>query len=131
MFGRMDRRYAPAECARLGKYLTDHGYIVTEGDLGPGSAVPSSVKVQELIGSSQPLEWNVDFDNTSQLSNRLRGALAQNEFGFVGSGTVQIMTVDHIEVGRVTVGVPIYTPLRSPRSLSRRAILKSTSSGNA
>jgi rhomboid protease GluP len=87
MFGRMDRRYAPAECARLAKYLTDHGYIVTEGDLGPGSAVPSSVKVQELIGSSQPLEWNVDFDNAAKTSSRL--TLAQNEFGFVGSGTVQ------------------------------------------
>jgi hypothetical protein len=24
MFGRLDPRYAPAECARLGKYLTDH-----------------------------------------------------------------------------------------------------------
>ncbi len=31
MFGRMDPRYAPEECARLGKYLADHGYIVTDG----------------------------------------------------------------------------------------------------
>jgi rhomboid protease GluP len=87
MFGRMDRRYAPAECARLGKYLTDHGYVVTDGDLGPGSAVPSSAKVQELIGSSQPIEWKVDFDNTTKASRVLTPA--QNDFGFVGSGTMQ------------------------------------------
>ena len=87
MFGRMDRRYAPAECARLGKYLTDHGYVVTDGDLGPGSAVPSSAKLQELIGSSQPIEWNVDFNITTQASGLL--TLATNDFGFVGFGTMQ------------------------------------------
>jgi rhomboid protease GluP len=87
MFGRMDPRYAPAECARLGKYLTDHGYLVTAGALEPGSAVPSPAKLQELIGSSQPIEWNVEFDNTTKASGLLR--LASNEFGFVGSGTVQ------------------------------------------
>jgi len=87
MFGRMDRRYAPSECARLGRYLTDHGYVVTDGDLGPGSAVPSSAKLQELIGSSQPIEWNVEFTNTTQALGSL--TLATNDFGFVGSGTVR------------------------------------------
>jgi rhomboid protease GluP len=87
MFGRLDPRYAPAECARLGKYLTDHGYLVTAGALEPGSAVPSPAKLQELIGSSRPIEWNVEFDNTTKASSLLR--LASNEFGFVGSGTVQ------------------------------------------
>jgi hypothetical protein len=87
MFGRLDPRYAPAECARLGKYLTDQGYIVADGTTGPGSAVPSSAKLQTLIGSPQPIEWNVDFGN----STRSLGLLgpAQNDFGFVGSGTVQ------------------------------------------
>ncbi len=56
MFGRLDPRYAPAECARLGKYLTDHGYIVTHGGTGPGTALPSPAKAQTLIGSSQPIE---------------------------------------------------------------------------
>ena len=87
MFGRMDPRYAPEECARLGKYLTDHGYLVTAGALEPGSAVPSPAKLQELIGSSQPVEWNVEFDSITKASGLL--GLSSNELGFVGSGTVQ------------------------------------------
>ena len=87
MFGRMDPRYAPTECARLGKYLSDQGYIVTDGALEPGSAVPSPAKLQALIGSSQPIVWNVEFDDTSKPSGLL--TLASNEFGFVGSGTMQ------------------------------------------
>jgi uncharacterized YccA/Bax inhibitor family protein len=39
MFGRLDPRYAPDECTRLAKYLTTRGYVVTPGELGPGSAV--------------------------------------------------------------------------------------------
>ena len=100
MFGRMDPRYAPAECARLGKYLTDHGYLVTDGALGPGSAVPSSAKLQELIGSSQPMEWKVDFDSTTQALGRL--TLAQNDFGFVGSGTMQTDGISLWLSGRVS-----------------------------
>jgi rhomboid protease GluP len=85
MFGRMDPRYAPAECARLGKYLADQGYIVTAGITGPGSAVPSSAKLQTLIGSPHPIEWYVDFG--SQASGML--GPAENEFGFVGFGTMK------------------------------------------
>ena len=85
MFGRMDPRYAPAECARLGQYLADQGYIVTAGTTGPGSAVPSSAKMQTLIGSPHPIDWYVDF------GARASGMLgpAENEFGFVGFGTMK------------------------------------------
>ena len=85
MFGRMDPRYAPAECARLGRYLADQGYIVTDGTTGPGSAVPSSAKLQTLIGSPHHIEWYVDF------GARASGMLgpAENEFGFVGFGTMK------------------------------------------
>src|SRR5271156_6091838 len=83
MFGRLDPRYAPTECARLGKYLTDHGYSVTEGSTGPGIAVPSPAKLQSLIGASQPLEWKVDFGSATR---SLGLGPAQNSFGFVGSG---------------------------------------------
>jgi rhomboid protease GluP len=99
MFGRMDPRYAPAECARLGKYLTDQGYLVTDGALGPGSAVPSSAKLQALIGSPHPIEWNVDFDNTTRALDRLTPA--QNDFGFVGSGTLQTDGISLWLSGRV------------------------------
>jgi rhomboid protease GluP len=87
MFGRMDPRYAPAECTRLGKYLADRGYIVTDGTTEPGSAAPSSAKIQTLIGSPQPIEWKVDFDNATKASAMLTPA--KNDFGFVGSGTMQ------------------------------------------
>jgi len=90
-FGRMDPRYAPAECARLGKYLADQGYIVSAGTTGPGSAVPSSAKLQTLIGSPHPIEWYVDF------GSRVSGMLgpAENACGFVGFGT---MSTDGISV---------------------------------
>jgi rhomboid protease GluP len=102
MFGRLDPRYAPAECARLGKYLTDQGYIVTDGTTGPGSAVPSSAKLEKLIGSSQPIEWSVDFGNSTR-SLGLMGP-AQNDFGFVGSGTVQTDGISLWLSGRVSTG---------------------------
>jgi len=99
MFGRLDARYAAAECARLGKYLADRGYIVTDGTTGPGSAVPSSKKLQTLIGSPQPIEWAVDFGNSTW---SLGLGPAQNEFGFVGSGTMQTDGVSLWLTGRVS-----------------------------
>jgi hypothetical protein len=38
MFGCLDPRFAQAECTRLARFLTDRGYIVTDGITGPGSA---------------------------------------------------------------------------------------------
>jgi rhomboid protease GluP len=86
MFGRMDPRYAPAECARLGRYLTEHGFVVTDGGTGPGSAEPSPEKLQALIGLPRPFECNVDFGNATRSLGQL--GPAQNTFGFVGSGTL-------------------------------------------
>ena len=40
MFGRLDPRYAPEECARLAAFLNERGFMVTPGTTGPGSAVP-------------------------------------------------------------------------------------------
>lgn len=60
-FGRMDPRYAPQACARLGKHLTELGYIVTPGDTGPGSVTPSPQKIQALIGSPRPFECDAEF----------------------------------------------------------------------
>jgi hypothetical protein len=55
MFGRLDPRYAQAECTRLAKFLTERGYIVTDGITGPGSAAPSPEKLEELIGLTSTL----------------------------------------------------------------------------
>ena len=89
MFGRMDPRYAPTDCARLGKLLAERGYIVTDGETGPGYAVPSPAKLRALIGSSQPIEYSVEFGPGGWLES------TRNDLGFVGSGTV---TVDGLSV---------------------------------
>lgn len=86
MFGRLDPRWASAECARLAKHLTEHGYVVTEGGTGPGSAVPGTAKLQALIGLSSPYECDVDFSPIAGPLGYL-GAW-RNYIGFVGSGNL-------------------------------------------
>jgi hypothetical protein len=87
MFGRMDPRYAPEECKRLATFLGQRDYIVTEGETGPGFAVPSPGKLQALIGSSRPIECDVDFGKTGGPTGWL--GPTHNDFGFVGPGTLQ------------------------------------------
>lgn len=105
MFSRLDPRYAPAECARLAKYLTEHGYIVTDGTTGPGSAAPTPEKMQALIGTAGPFECNVEFGPTNDFFSYLGSS--GNGIGFIGSGT---LVTDGISVwisGRVSVrGAP-------------------------
>ena len=84
MFGRMDPRFAPVECARLGKLLSELGYIVTQGDTGPGFAEPSAAKLQALIGAARPFECDVDFGKVSGPFSYLEPM--HNDLGFVGSG---------------------------------------------
>ena len=86
MFGRLDPRYAPAECPRLSQFLKDHGYIVTDGEAGPGSAVPSPEKLQELIGSNSPFECEVQFSSNKGFLSFI--GWTRNPFGFSGSGTL-------------------------------------------
>jgi len=87
MFGRMDPRYAPLECARLGKHLTEQGYLVTQGDTGPGSVTPSPQKVQALIGSPRPFECDVEFGKEP----RFYGYRDPDEdgYGFIGAGRLR------------------------------------------
>jgi hypothetical protein len=86
MFGRLDPRWAPAQCSRLAKLLTERGYIVINGTTGPGSATPGTAKLQELIGSSNPFECEVDFAPTSGALGYL--GISRNGLGFVGSGSL-------------------------------------------
>jgi hypothetical protein len=126
MFGRLDHRYAPAECARLAKYLTNHGYIVSEGGTGPGSAVPSPAKLQTLIGASQPIEWEVDFGNTTRTFGL---GPAQNGFGFVGSGTMQTDGISVWLSGRVSRGGSLPSLVEENTQLSCRQIANVESEG--
>jgi rhomboid protease GluP len=126
MFGRLDPRYAPAECARLGKYLTDRGYIVTDGSTGPGSAVPSPAKLQSLIGAPQPLEWKVDFGSATRF---LGLGPAQNSFGFVGSGTMQTDGISVWLSGRVSRGSSLASLVEENTQLSCQQIANVESEG--
>jgi rhomboid protease GluP len=128
MFGRLDPRYAPENCARLSKYLADQGYIVTDGTTGPGSAVPSPAKIQALIGSPQPIEWNVDFGNATR-SLGLLGP-AQNSFGFVGSGAMQTDGISLWLSGRVSNGGSLASLRQANTQLSCRTIANVESDGS-
>jgi hypothetical protein len=102
MFGRLDPRYAAAECARLSKYLSERGCIVTDGDTGPGSAAPSPEKLEQLIGSPSPFECKVKFGPNNGFLSVI--GWTRDQFGFTGSGT---LVTDGIYVwisGRVATG---------------------------
>lgn len=89
MFGRMDPRFAPAECARLGKFLAERGYIVTDGETGPGHATPSPQKLQALIGSSHPVQFEVDFSQRALVQPSWLEQ-THNDLGFAGTGTLSV-----------------------------------------
>jgi rhomboid protease GluP len=128
MFGRLDPRYAPAECARLGKYLTEHDYIVTDGSTGPGSAIPSPAKLQALIGSPQPIKWKVDFGDTIRSFGL---GPAQNGFGFVGLGTMQTDGISLWLSGHVSRGSSLPSPVEENTQLSFRQIANVESEGRS
>lgn len=87
MFGRTDPRWAPVNCARLKELLIARGYVVRDGGLGPGSAVPSAEKLQALIGSADPIDCQVTFGQNVGLFSWLEPA--HNEVDLVGLGTLQ------------------------------------------
>ena len=86
MFGRIDPRSAPINCARLKELLLERGYVIRDGGFGPGSATPSPAKLQALIDSDRPIECKVTFGQTSGLFGWLEPA--HNDFGLVGVGTL-------------------------------------------
>jgi hypothetical protein len=116
MFGRLDPRYAQAECIRLAKFLSERGYIVTDGLTGPGSAAPSPEKLQELIGSTSPFECAIEFGPNRGLLSFI--GWTRNRFGFTGFGT---LVTDEIYVwisGRVANDGPLMTLIEENTQLA-------------
>jgi len=103
MFGRLDPRYAQAECTRLAKFLTDRGYIITDGTTGPGSTTPSTEKMKSLIGTTTPFECKVDFGPTNSFFAFLE--VSRNPIGFTGTGTLVTDGIYIWITGRVANGV--------------------------
>jgi membrane associated rhomboid family serine protease len=87
LFGRMDPRWAPVDCARVKDLLVERGYIVQETGLGPGSVAPSPGKMQALIGSNRPIEYRVAFNQTAGLFSLLERA--RNQLNLSGTGTLE------------------------------------------
>jgi rhomboid protease GluP len=114
MFGRMDPRYAPTNCARLKEFLIERGYIVRDGGIGPGFAMPSPEKLQALIGSAHPIECRVSFGQTTGIFGWLEPA--RNDFSLVGSGTLEADGI-HVRLFGRRAGV-----LSLSRSLFRREV---------
>ncbi len=86
MFGRIDPRSAPINCARLKELLLERGYIIRDGGFGPGSATPSPAKLRALIDSDRPIECKVTFGQTTGVFGWLEPA--HNDFNLIGVGTL-------------------------------------------
>ena len=120
MFGRLDPRWASAECARLARFLTEHGYLVTVGTTGPGSAVPGPAKLLALIGTSSPFECAVAFGPNTGLLSDLQAP--RNTIGFVGGGTLVCDGVYLWLSGRVAYGSGLPPLLEQNAQLACRQI---------
>jgi rhomboid protease GluP len=103
MFSRTDPRWAPINCARLKQLLVDRGYIVRDGGLGPGSAVPSPEKLQSLIGSASPIECKVTFAQKAGPFRWLEPS--HNDFDFGDSGTLVADGI-HLQLSGRRAGLP-------------------------
>ena len=126
MFGRMDPRFAPQNYARLKTLLTARGYIIRDATWGAGSAVPSAEKLQALVGSPQPIQLKIQFDQTTGLFRWLEPA--HNEFGFVGAGTLEADGISLRLTGRRAAGVmvgPLLSLFQYREQLSWRGIVTS------
>lgn len=113
MFGRLHPLYAPDECARLGQYLTEKGYVVTQGETEPGFARPSAARLQALIGSSRPLECAVEFGKIAGPMSYLAPALT--DLGFVGAGKLRVDGVYVYLFGRMAPTIGIVRSLKEQR----------------
>jgi hypothetical protein len=103
MFSRTDPRSAPVNYARLKELLVERGYIVREGGLGPGSAVPSPEKLQLLLGSARPIECKVAFGQRAGLFSALEPS--HNDFGFGESGALAAAGI-HLRLSGRRAGLP-------------------------
>jgi rhomboid protease GluP len=102
-FGRMDPRWVPIDCARVKELLIQRGYVVRDGGIGPGSALPSAEKLLELIGSPHPLQCQIKYDQTTGPFRWLEPA--HNDLGLVGSGTLVTDGISVFLSGRRAAGV--------------------------
>jgi hypothetical protein len=130
MFSRTDPRWAPVNYARLKELLIGRGYVVRDGGLGPGSAVPSAEKLQSLIGSVHPIECKVTFGQTTGLFRWFEPS--HNEFDFADSGTL-VADGMHLRLSGRRAGLPglfgtlferkVQLNWRSSRPIARRRII--------
>jgi hypothetical protein len=129
MFSRTDPRWAPVNYARLKELLIERGYVVGDGGLGPGSAVPSAEKLQSLIGSARPIECKVTFGQTTGLFRWFEPS--HNDFDFADSGTLVADGI-HLRLSGRRAGLPglFGTLFERNVQLNWRGIVDVESDGN-
>lgn len=86
LFERLDPRWSSVQCAQIKEILVARGFLVRDGDLGPGIAAPSPAKLETLVGSATPIIYPARFDQNEGPFRRL--APAQNDLRLVGSGVL-------------------------------------------
>jgi rhomboid protease GluP len=131
MFSRIDPRFAPINAERLKTLLIQKGYVIYDDDWGPGTAVPSPAKLQSLIGSPQPVQFEVKFSENTGLFRGLEPA--HNDFGFIGSGSVKadaaILSISGRRLGIAFGFIGSFVPQRT--DLNRKCITDVESDSNA
>jgi rhomboid protease GluP len=84
LFERLDPRWSSVQCAQIKEILVARGFLVKDGDLGPGITAPSPTKLETLVGSRTAISYPARFDQNEGPFRVL--ALAQNDLRLVGAG---------------------------------------------
>ncbi len=84
LFERLDSRWSGVQCAQIKEILIARGFLVEDGDLGPGRTAPSPAKLEALLGSRTPITYAARFDRNQGPFRVL--APAQNDLKLVGRG---------------------------------------------
>lgn len=86
LFERLDPRWSSVQCAQIKEILVARGFLVKDGDLGPGITAPSPAKLETLLGSRTAISYPARFDQNEGPFRLL--APAQNDLRLVGSGAL-------------------------------------------
>jgi membrane associated rhomboid family serine protease len=87
LFERLDPRWSSVQCAQIKEILVARGFLVKDGDLGPGITAPSPAKLETLVGSRTAVTYPARFDQNEGPFRVL--ASAQNDLRLVGSGMLR------------------------------------------
>jgi len=86
LFERLDPRWSEAQCAQIKDILVSRGFLVKDGDLGPGWTSPSPERLETQLGSRTAISYPARFDQNQGPFRLL--APARNDLGLAGNGVL-------------------------------------------